>query len=135
MSVLRCIGTTAAKVAHPAGPESKRAAETFPGDRPGSTWCSKTAAKVGQPAVASDNTGGASSTCLVPCSSINSNFSLVYILELTHQKNIVIGVLEIFKPHRGFAQIFKFLGVWKYLFRGFDFEICQIGVLIFGITK
>lgn len=42
-----------------------------------------------------------------------------------------MGVLEIFKPPEGFCPNLYFLGVWKCLFRGFDFEICQIGVLIF----
>ena len=86
VSVLRCVATTAAKVAHPAGPECKRAAETFPGHRPASTWCSKTAAKVGQPAVTTDNTGGSSCVASLSglcdvSSSINSNleFSLSYI--------------------------------------------------------
>jgi len=42
-----------------------------------------------------------------------------------------MGVLEIFKPPEGFCPNLYFLGVWKCLFRGFVFEICQIGVLIF----
>jgi len=54
-----------------------------------------------------------------------------------HQKNIVIpwGFGKFSNPHRGFAQIWIFLVVWKYLFRGFNFEICQIGVWIFWITQ
>jgi len=49
---------TAAKLGDPAHPQRQRAAETFPGERSGSTWCSTTAAKVGQAAVLSDNTRG-----------------------------------------------------------------------------